>query len=429
MENKLALLYIFFCVISILILVNKRVNYLSIFAISYLLFTSPCVLGVTWISYNSNIIKISNKTYYVIFAQFVILIFALFIDKIKGKKIRQLYNNSEQIKKNDSSVIFLSQNNDSLFYFFAFISICFFVYELFFNIGLNEIAKGKNVYMQEASGLLNFSLYLAYSSFAYSLHMEKKWMLILSSSVILGFLFLGSRTYATVAVVYFVVFFGSRIRKKITSNKKLLFGGAIGFYMMLLYKTIYTDVNTFRFDSVISKLSQSSTYIEVFQFKDANTFMSLYDYIINSDFQLPFSDVIARILSVIPYANKIIITEYPLRLSDMFMNEWFRSTYGLGGTFFGETVTMFGILWGPIFSFAFILWLLNKLEDTPQKSLYSKCFSGIFASYTCFFIHRADWVQIVGAFKMVILIYLITQTFNLMLYKRTIILKKKKITL
>ena len=182
----------------------------------------------------------------------------------------------------------------------------------------------------------------------------------------------------------------------------------------MLYKYIYVAVRALDFASAKSILSSSDVSFNLLESGEFITVFSNYDYIVRHNFSYPFEDVLARFVSIIPFANNFIETKYDLRLAVTAQYDFYDIHYGAGSNFWGESYAMGGMFFVFLITFLW-LYLLDKAYMRLQKNNGSAIFIALVGTYCSFYIHRLDWVQALGCIKAVFLYYILYEVFRILM--------------
>ena len=288
----------------------------------------------------------------------------------------------------------------------AIIADCFLLNDLS-NIGIGRFFSTvtKSELLDELS--LGFSLFLWGDIVAliFAIKNYKLGLIILSLPVVLFSVVLGSRAYIALVLVCLLV-----VKQKTLQNKRIpitnikyLFVGIFSIFFLMLYKKIFVAVRSLDyifFQKLITGHGFGDLFASSLSIGEFRCVFSLYDYTIFSELSLPFEDFIARILSFIPTLGDILGARYPIRYSKLVV-KIFDSTYGLASNFWAETMAM----GGPIFLvFITFIWLtcLQKANTFLIKNNIVSTYYIVFAAWLSFYIHRLDWVQISGLFKILV---------------------------
>lgn len=379
-------------------------DFISLAAITFLLYTSNCIQGVTWIEGGRTgyyyFSKISNSTYFYVCLQQILIICYLLYLKIKKKSIK--------IKK-DVTII----NESKYWRLLLFFCYTVFGYTIFFQIGISSFFSyaSKSTLIENVSFLFSIAIWGAILMCVYFAKHDK-WKKCLASGVlILITLVLGSRSYFVTTLIG--IFFVKRayIVDSFRSNIKLSFLGLLLVFLLIQYKNIYMAVRALDFSTVAMILASSDindTFSDIAEFRIV---FSLYDYIVRNDYSLSIGDSLARVFSIVPFLNDLFQTTESARMASIVKNSIFNASYGLGSNFWGESFAMGG---GVFLMVMTIIWL--RLLDLANKSLMKNSiytpFVLVIATYCAFYIHRLDWVQVCGCIKSIFLLFIFWKIFS-----------------
>ncbi len=390
---------------------KRRFDFISFGAVTFIAYSINCAFGKTWITggstgyyYQS---EISTMTYIMVLCQ--LLIINLFIFKERKNVRFVLHKNDTTHIINSESILKERESIDYPLYWKSLLIFCYisFGYNIIIKIGLSDFFSysSKNLIGSQVSALFSFGIWGSILCFLHAIKRKDKAQIILSSILILITVLIGSRAYLVTVILGGIALKRGHIKASIKDNLKIFIFGGLLVLFLLMYKQIYMAVRALDFASIVTILKTGVGLSSLADIGEFRTVFSLYDYVVSRNFRLPFSDTLARILSIIPLANNYIPTRYSIRLSGYLETEM-HSSYGLGGSFWGESIAM----GGPLFLlFLTLIWLifLKKSSAHISGNKDSSIFVLTSASYICFYIHRLDWIQVMGCFKSVILFYLL----------------------
>ena len=409
------IVYIMLCILILWEIMHRKIDFISVAAISFILYTNNCIVGEVWIiqsdyfAYHANI---NFKTYFLICTQLLIIYIYIYL---KRKKIVFIFGKRDivekKIYKREKNI---GNNNDDIYFMIIlFISITSFFYEIIFKIGISNFFSelSKSAVIERTSSIFGLSIWGALVCFFYYYSLRKKIYVIISASVLIMYLLLGSRAYIASAFVGLIIIKSFEWEKKLgkKSKKRVIFLTIIMFVFLIFYKVIYREIRAGDFSTAVTLLKDSITWNFLFDISEFRNILANYNYIIENNISFPIADTLARIISIIPFINDNFSTEYPLRLSVM-LKEEINTSYGLGSTFWGECYAMGGIIFLLLMTFfwiTFINYLNNKVKI--RKSPYTI----VMAAYLSFYIHRLDWLQVMGCLKIVMLLYIFNIAFNI----------------
>lgn len=411
------ILYIILSFLIIIELFLRRVDCISIAAASFILYSSNCIIGKVWIpqsGYNAYYSDISFQTYSLIIIQLLIIyLFLLFKrygieSRIQIKSIRYEKSYKQNI------------NNKLYWRFILVLAYGIIGYYLIFKIGLSSFFSytTKGEILSETSFLFGLSIWGGLICF-YHYYLSRKYVgAALSFGIIIISVILGSRAYIATAFVgvLLIISFGWNKRVILNNSKtkrRIILLGTVMLAFLIIYKLVYKEVRAGDFVGALTVLSNSQTWLNLFDIDELRIVCANYNYTVDNHIRLPLSDVMARLLSIIPFANDYIPIEFPLRFSD-YLQSSIRTTYGLASNFWGESYAM----GGPVFvAFITFAWLfgLSAVNDRLKKT--ESPFLLTIVSYLSFYIHRLDWTQVMGCLKLVLVLFIVRIIFILLIHR------------
>lgn len=392
------LLYILLVIISFLLILNRKFDFLSIALISQIIYTINLLVGIAWIPRTANSYyyfeQISSNLYIIIFTQLIItIIFTAWSDQKSEPSINEgkyNFSYSNKISTNLSMLVLTSA---------ALLAVLMNL----LSIGADIFTLHKSLISQRLNITYSLAIWTALVGWTYSLDNNRKTIKFLSSLIIFISLFLGSRAYFATALVIYILYKWNKLKVKYSStfrvNIRILTLGAASFLFIMAYKEIYQDVLALNFDLVIQKVFEPKTYTDAIFNQEPSIVLSLFNYILENEFKYNGLDTIARIGSIIPFFNNVIPTTVNIRFSAIAMNTIFNSTYGLASSFWGEIYAMFGVIGIPIVTYIWVK-VLNFADNIKNHSSY---FLVPAAAYFSFYIHRLDYIQVIAVFKNLVL--------------------------
>ena len=412
-------LYFLLSLFLFIIIIRRRIDFLSVAAVSFILYTSNCLVGEVWIfqsGYNIYEAEISAKTYFLVCNQLIIIFAYLFMEE-KGIKL-SISNTCRRYRiRLAYSHLEASTSGGSCYWAFLFMTSAMIVwYTIFFRIGLGYFLSyaEKGMILSETNILFGLSMWSGMICFFYYYSKRNRMGTIASGVIILITVLLGSRAYlASVMVGVLVVKSYTLNERKIDCrwrhrNRKIILLGILMVFFLLIYKLIYKEVRAGDFEGMIRVLSSTDTWSSILDVDELRIVFANYNYSIENQLDLHSSDIIARIVSVIPFANDGIPTYYPMRFSQL-LQERVGTTYGLANSFWGECYAMgrgMFVLTMTVVWISFIRVLNNRIIRKKSPFLIT------IASYLSFYIHRLDWTQVMGCIKTVFLFYCIKTMYD-----------------
>ena len=389
------IIYTLLIIFTLFLIYKRKFDFLSIGVVGLIIYNFPALIGDVYIPKANGYYyfsKLSNKTYVMIIIQIIILIISI----VKYDKKRKRKRKKERKRKR--------KKENFIFKVILLLSIILMLFELR-NTGSSLASGNKKLVHQNLTALYGISVWSSLVVFSYSLRKNENKLKILSGMIIIINLFLGSRAYISTLIVLFFLEKQKKIKKIIRNNIKLFFKGSFMVTFIFLYKSFYKDILSFNFLEILNKIKHFPNLLKNMKIEEPTIVLSIYNKILVDNFTLPIRDSLMRIFSIIPFVNNFFNSKYNLRMSGIMKNEIFKTTYGLANSFWGESYAMFGIFGIIIFTLIWIKILI--LGNECLKSNKSKSFFILpIISYLSFYIHRLDVLQVVGAIKSMMVVYL-----------------------
>ena len=407
----MAIVYVFVSLCVLLFVLRRRFDFLSMSAVSFILYTSSCIAGKTWITRDSAgrmyySADISTRTYLLVLLQLLLILAVILADYVKKRKRpgERLLPRGLLLSAGSSQPAAESVFWPGLMLGCALV----FVYTLVARIGLSALFSGahKSDLLSRVGGLFSFAIWGILLCFFYGVQTGRRWYVVLSAVLILVTVLIGSRAYIAAALVGVLVMKAQVIRNAIRANRKVLILGFVAAVLLLLYKNVYKDIRALNFAAAVRTLTTWKTYADMLDVAEFRINSALFNYVVETGFRLPAPDSAARILSVFPKVNDFIPTKYPIRLATIIKENFFNASYGLASSFWAESYAMGR---APFLALITVLWLIlvRRSGRHLQAPGRSSPFAVTAASYCCFYIHRLDWVQVCGCLKSVVFFYLV----------------------
>ena len=412
----LKFLYILIAILIVIQILQRRFDFLSVAAGTYLLYTINCAHGLTWITRGATryyyYAEIGNKTYGCVFIQMMIILVFLFADKsnvVLVKRDRLKERNPIQREANHYPQFWRG---------IVLLSLLIFLYTIVFSIGISSFFSNtkKSELLSNVSFLFSLGIWGAILSFFHALKFEKK-QAVIPALLVLVTLLLGSRAYFASILIGLIILYQKKIKSAIRQNLKISICSAVLILFLMVYKNIYKAIRALDFSLVISSLKSGGVTSSIFDIGEFRTVFSIYDYIVMQEFHLPLADSFIRVISIVPFVNDFVPTSYPIRMSSIAKTIFFQSTYGVASNFWGETFAMGGII---LLSIVTVLWLAflrgaNRYLDSDSDSA---AFVITAATYCAFYIHRLDWTQVMGCLKSMLVFYILWYVYRQFFVKR-----------
>ena len=399
------IIYLVMCIIIIILLASRKFNFLTLGCGSFILYTSFCLVGEvsilggrTGVYYFSNV---SAKTYVLIIAQLATMIIVLLCSNkftlvFSHNKTRDyLLQNTEENRENEDDIEWFW----TLMLFFC--SFCIF-YTVVIEVGIGNFFSyiRKQEIQSQMGYLYSPGVWGSIICFTHYIQRNNKSKTVIALLLLLITVIHGGRAYFTTALIAFFIVKSKDAMNIIKSNVKLIAVGGISLSLLLIYKNIYRAVRALDWGMVISILKDPAIYEDLFEITEFKINLSIYNYIVDSGFTIPFKDTVARLVSVIPFASDLVSKSLPIRTSQIIQNTFFHSSYGLANSFWAELYAMGGVVF-LLLGTAIWMIILNK---SSRKLLFNKKVSPFLLTiiiYCSFYIHRLDFVQVSGCIKSV----------------------------
>ncbi len=414
-----------FVILSILMLIyisTRKIDFFSIGAICFLIYHFHLAYGIVYIASHVTVSKnlyyeeIDTSLYVIIFTQIIILFLVMLNYDLKKKMLHsQIIHKSLSRRNRNSRAV---HKTFVVFGYFAFVVFAIDI----LSFGFKNLSLDKSKVWDELGILYVFTMWAAMAVFTYAIRDKKYRLLFLSLPPVLIHLFIGSRAYFAALVIVLLILYGNRLKDTRWSNIKTYIYGAIGFFFIMIYKKIYTHVKNFDWPSIVAVFYEKDTYMWVFRLGEPRIVLANYNYIISTGFKLDFSDILARLISFIPFANRLVEPTNGLLLSDVFKRD-FQSTYGLASSFWAEGYAMFGFLGLFIFYLLWVL-MLQKGSELIKSNSWTKYFAIPIISYFTFYIHRMDFTKVIGNIKYLLFAMVVWWIINAILTNNTKIKRK-----
>ena len=389
--------FIVFAIIEILYVFKRGLDFLSIGAIGHLIYNYYCAIGTVFIASHESVnvnyyaADIKTGTYVLVILQIVIMIVAMFLydNKINSKK---------QKKQKVSLVVdvFSDKDRTVLFTLSCAVSILITIYNII-RIGPSNLNADKSYIWEQVGGLYIVGIWLGFASFAYGIR-NKKYTLVIGGGIpFLLHFFFGSRAYFAAGVIIILVYYGEKIKNSLITHFKLYAGAGIMAIFVIAYKKMYLLFRQGDFMGAINVLFLPETYEYVFKLGEPRIVLANLNYIIDNNIKLDFGDIVDRIISIIPFLNDFLSSEYQAMSSILRIS--MNASYGLANNIWGEFWAMGSY---PLALIMFIIWirLLMWGNTLISRTDWTAYFWLPIVSYFSFYIHRLDLVKALSNAKM-----------------------------
>lgn len=399
-----SIVYIILTAFLLLYSLRNRLDLLCVASVCYIVYSIYCIPGIGISGfYRPNL---SSTLYYAVYTQLIIIILLVVYSRYVMKRKIVISNRQKVLGYNDANE---EENSPLLKKSFELYTLIILIFSLMniASIGLSGFASGKSAVWEQTNILYLISLYGAWPSFAYGIHTNNKKVWIPSLFVELTIFFAGSRAFTATIIIIFLCEKGTILWKKRKSYMKIYVLGALGVLFLLLYRMVDTYIMAGDISGAINTLSDPLTWLTALEFNEPRVIIANYDYSITSGIQLPFGDVIYRLIDFIPALTAVfnIKLEYPEYYSTWLMNQVHGSS-GVGGSIWGESFAMMGFF-GIIFFTLIWLGFVNLCNKHLDYHLSYSYFIVALGTYHAWYINRLDFNRVAQSCKVMLLCFLI----------------------
>ena len=226
---------------------------------------------------------------------------------------------------------------------------------------------------------------------------------------------IGSRAYLAPAILGLFILKGKDVKRVFRNNIRVFIRIGLLFIALIVFKQVYRAVRALDFKEIFNLIDEGYIIESILFNGEGRTVFSIYNYEVMNSFRLPLTDTLVRILSIVPFVNNIIPTSYPLRFSRIARNSFFSAGYGVGSNFWAESIAMGGILFMLAIT---LLWILLLKMAHNRIKLKNFPYIAVVATYCSFYIHRLDWLQVMGCIKSIILIFILMSIWRSLTMRR-----------
>ncbi len=391
-----------FAVLSGLLLVivlMRRLDLYSVAAVCLIIYNIYCTTDYVWIASHEkagvNYYEgyIDFRVYAIVIVQVVIMILVILWHDLSNRKYTQEpHDKSSGIGKYSKAQL------DKIFWLTGVVSLAIMLSNVA-TIGLKGLSASKSAVWAQTNVLYITGLWLAMAVFAYAMKTKQRNYLWLSLPQILVHLFIGSRAYFAVIVIVALVCWSSDKPFTFKRNTAIVIVAFFGMMGIMLYKQIFEEVKAGDIDAIVAILQDPETYNWIMRWGEPRIVLANFNYVVTTGLTLSPEEIIGRIVTVIPFLNDYYpISERNLLLSTVVIGD-LNSSYGLASNIWGEfycigsypLVALMYFLW---------LWLVSMGNRMITSKSWTACFALPLVSYFAFYIHRMDFVKVLGNVKM-----------------------------
>lgn len=420
-------IYLFLAIVIILIVAFQHLDMLSVAAVCFVVYSIYCIPGIGISGFYRP--HLSSKLYGFVYLQMIIIIFVL----LKRTSEQMAEQGISHLKKHLVTKEEIENVTVTRAYGIYTIIMLLFMLMNVIRIGFDVFAAGKLLVWEKTDIFYLISLYGAFPSFAYGIRYHKYWMAISGLLIELTIFFAGSRAFLATMMIILLCEWGYRLWKQNKSSLRVYLIGALAILFLLIYRAIDVYIMKGDISGALNVLKQPETWAKALEFNEPRVIIANYDYALTTNMKLPLADVIYRIVDFIPGITKIVPFKltYPEYYST-WLQEAVHGSEGVGGTIWGESYSMFGILGIPVITIVWlsVVSLCNRHIMMPRKGSPFLIAAGV---YLAWYINRLDYNRVGQVVKVMLFCYLLWAGIYLVLggvlewKKRRVILNNRQI--
>ena len=405
----MSIAFIILAVVMLIYVATRKVDFFSVGIVCLLIYNCYCAIGYVFIASHEQAYvnyyegTIDLRVYCIVLCQMLILFAAAL-----------WYDNNPSNEKRVPPILFKKNPKDITPVFIAVgvISMLIMIVNVF-RIGISNLSAPKEEIWPKTGTMYVVGLWLAMGVFTFAIKKRNYKLLILSVPQVLLHLYFGSRAYLAVIAIVFILLLSNR--QKGFSLKHNLVVILIGFILLMAimaYKQIYELVKVGNIGAAFATLLDPDTYAWIFRWGEPRIVLADFNYIVSEGLTLNSQEILARVLSIVPFADDLLFPEAN-RLMSAILIDKLGSSYGLASNFWGELYSMGSyVLVGVIYA----LWvgMLNLGTKLLNSDNWTASFLIPLFAYFGFYVHRMDFTKVVGNVKMLVcamIIWLITYVF------------------
>lgn len=393
--------YLFMCaclLMVIILVIRRRIDFFCVAAIFLMIYNFHCVYGEIFISSHEQVgvsyyySKILPQVYFIVIGQMAFLAFYMLLNDYKEK---------EELKNNVKYKSFIVDSFDEetkyiIFKYLCAITWAIMLYNIFFKITLSYITADKSLVWKRIGGSYTLANWMGMATFAYGIKNKKYVLSLLSSAPVILHFFIGSRAYMTVLILIIIMNYSQSIGRSMIKHWKIILLGTGAGIFILVYKKIYELIKIKEFAAALDVLLDPETYSFAARLGEPRIILADLNYIIDKNIHLGMGAIWDRIIEIIPFASSIFTSNYTAVSS--LLKEGMSASYGLGSNIWGEFYAI-GSYFGIFLMFFLWLKLLSWGNKCLRRNDYSSYFIIPAIVYIAFYIHRQDFVKVVGYSK------------------------------
>lgn len=395
-----SIVYLLMVIVVFVYTIKNRLDILCVSAVCFIVYSMYCFFGYGISGFYRP--ALSPQLYFLVYLQILLIMgFIIFTRYNENqRKFPQLLRNTSKVYEDVSGDAVLTKS----FYIYTAIIVSFALINVV-KVGVVGFMAGKETVWQNTNILYIISLYGAYPSFAYGIHIKKKRIWIPSMLVELTIFFAGSRAFTATLIVILLCELGVVFWKKKQRNIEIFLLGAAAIVFLLVYRMVDKAIMQGDIGSALQTLFSGETWLEALEFNEPRVIIANYDYVLTSGIRLPIGDVVYRIIDFVPGLASLIPIhlEYPSYFSDWLFSE-LNASAGVGGTIWGESYAMLGTV-GVVL--ATVLWMMFVNLGNRHLNHHKPYSSFVIAlaTYLAWYMNRLDYNRVGQSFKVTLLCF------------------------
>lgn len=394
-----SIIYLILATVIMVVVIVNRLDLLCVCSVCFVVYSIYCIPGIGISGFYRP--QLSPALYFYVYLQMIFIISFILIVR-RREHIIKLHSKghlfSEEVNENKTVT--------KAFYIYTIIMFGFMLFNVI-KAGWAVFSSGKELVWRETNILYLISLYGAYPSFAYGVRYHKKTMWIASILIELSIFFAGSRAFLATMFIILLCELGYRLWKRKKKCISLYALGMVAVVFLLIYRAVDTYVMRGDISGALQVLGMSETWQKALEFNEPRVIIANYDYVLTTKTFLPIGDVIYRIIDFVPGLTKII----PIQLSfpeyfSTWLQEEVHGSMGVGGTFWGESYAMFGILGIPLVTMIWLLFVKKCNDHLAMRKVWSP-FMISAGVHLAWYINRLDYNRVGQVLKVMLLCFII----------------------
>ena len=417
-------IYLALVIVFFFFTVRNRLDILSVSMVCYVVYSMYCFFGYGISGHYRP--KLSPMLYGLVFMQMILL--WRYVAHARKEDAQKYLAALRKTDRECPGAVAEDDRVTTAFCLYTAVMLLFTLINII-PLGLSGFSAGKANVWDNTNVLYVVSLYGAYPSFAYGLHTGKKRIWIPAVLIEMTIFFAGARAFLATMIVMFLCERGVILWRKTQNNTGVFVLGAAAIGFLLVYRMVDTAIMNGNILDALRILAQPETWLEAFEFNEPRVIIANYDYSITSGIRLPFGDIVYRIADMVPGLAGLLPIElqYPDYYSDWLFAE-VQASAGVGGSIWGESYAMLGVVGVVVFTALWIVWLRFANNHLDYHRPFS-AFIVALGTYHAWYINRLDFNRVGQSVKVMLLCFLIWACFYLVLGGELLIGKKIRIKL